>query len=188
MQRAAALALVAVVASASAFADTPGTGEIFTGFAVDVGGSDRRASSSQITITVDRWSTEEERRQLVGAFREDGESALLKALQKMKAVGRISTPGSIGYDLRYAYQVPLPSGGRRIIVGTDRPMSYGERVNSPRSADYPFTVVELRLDGEGKGDGKLNYATRVRALEDRVELENYDVAPVRITSITTKRR
>jgi hypothetical protein len=40
----------------------------------------------------------------------------------MKPVGRIRTPGSIGYDLRFAQQRKLPDGDREIVVATDRPM------------------------------------------------------------------
>ena len=48
----------------------------------------------------------------------------------MRSVGRISTPGSIGYDLHYAEERKLPDGGREIILATNRPMSFWEMVRS----------------------------------------------------------
>jgi hypothetical protein len=166
----------------------PANRETFNAFAVDLGSSGRRSSTSHVKVTVDRWSTEEERRRLVSVFTESGEDAFLKELATMKPVGRISTPDSLGYDLRYAHQIPLASGGRRILIATDRPMTYWERANHPRSADYPFTVVEMRLDASGKGQGKMTLATRVNAFGDVIELENYDLSPVHLTNIQASRK
>ena len=158
--------------------------ETFTAFAVDLGNSGRSSSTSQVKITIDRWSTDEERRRLVTSFQESGDDALLKDLQKLKPLGRISTPDSIGYDLRYAHQMPLASGGRRIIIATDRPMTYFERANRPRSVDYPYTFIEMRIGADGKGQGKMTVATKINMLgEDTIELENYDLTPVQLSAI-----
>jgi len=162
--------------------------ETFTAYAVDVGSSQRRTSTSYVTITIDRWSTDDERRRLVSAFTEGGPDAFLKEVQKRKSVGRIFTPDSIGYDLKYAHQVPLATGGRRILIATDRPLSFWEEVNRPLSAEYPFTVVEMRLDAKGKGQGKMTVATKVNAFGDTIELENYDLAPVRLSNIQASKK
>lgn len=178
-------ALTFIVPAAS---DTHPGRETFTGFAVDLGGSTRRTSTSHVKITVDRWSTDAERRQLVSAFTEGGDDDLLKSLRKLKPLGRISTPDSIGYDLRYAHQMPLPSGGRRIIIATDRPMSYWESSRRPRSFDYPYTFIEMRIGADGKGQGKMTVATKVNALGgDTIELENYDLTPVQLSEIRASR-
>ena len=162
--------------------------ETFTAFAVDIGGSNRPTSASHVKITVDRWSTEDDTRRLVGVFTESGDDALLKELRKMKPLGRISTPDSIGYDLRYAAQAPLASGGRRIMIATDRPLTYWESVNRPRSVNYPFTFIEMRLDANGKGQGKMTIATKVNALGETIELENYDLTPVQLSEIRSERK
>jgi hypothetical protein len=141
-----------------------------------------------VKITIDRWSSEDERRRLVSAFTESGTDAFLKELRKLKPLGRISTPDSIGYALHYAHQVPLASGGRRIIIATDRPLSYWEVVNRPRSVDYPYTVIEMRIGADGKGQGKMNVATQVHAFGDIIELENYDFTPVQLSNIRASRK
>jgi hypothetical protein len=182
----AVLTLLAAVTAARA--DTPAGRETFTGYAIDVGGSGRPLSTSHVMITVDRWSTGEDSRRLVSVFKESGADALLKELQKMKPLGRISTPDSIGYDLRYARQATLASGGRRIVIATDRPMTYWERVNTPRSVDYPFTFIEMRLDAKGKGQGKMTVATKVNAFDETIELENYDLTPVQLSGIRSERK
>ena len=182
----AVIALIA--AAATAWAATPAGRETFTAFAVDIGGSDRPTSTSHVQITIDRWSSDEESRRLVSAFSENGPDALLKELQKMKPLGRISTPDSIGYALRYAHQVPLSTGGRRIVIATDRPLSYWETVNRPRSVNYPYTFVEMRLGANGKGEGKMTVATKVNAFGDSIELENYDLTPVQLSKIQASRK
>jgi hypothetical protein len=168
--------------------DTPAGRETFTAFAINMGDSRRPTSTSHVKITIDRWSTAEERRRLVSAFSENGPDGFLKELQKIKPLGRISTPDSIGYDLKYAHQIPLPTGGRRILIATDRPLSYWEAANRPRSADYPYTVVEMRLDANGKGQGKMTLVTKVNAFGDTIELENYDLAPVQLSEIRASKK
>jgi hypothetical protein len=88
-------------------------------------------------------------------------SQLLQALQNLEPVGHIRTPQSIGYDLRYANRAPAEDGGVRVFIATDRPIGFGEAANRPRLIQYPFTYIELRLDKNGKGEGKLSLATRV---------------------------
>ena len=154
---------------------------------MDFGSLGRESSSGTIDVIVDRWSTEQERRTLAAAFREKGSEGLRDALRKMKPVGRITTPGSIGYDLHYAHQVPLPDGGRRILIGTERPMRFAEIAQGTISSDYPFTIVEMRLNAKGEGEGRLSLAARVVGDADRVEIENYDTAPIRLTKIKAER-
>lgn len=179
---------VLITSAATAWAAPPAGRETFTAFAVDMGGSTRPTSTSHVKITIDRWSSEDERRRLVSAFTESGPDAFLKELQKIKPLGRLSTPDSIGYDLHYAHQVPLATGGRRILIATDRPLSFWESVNRPRSVDYPCTVVEMRVDANGKGQGKMTVATKVNAFGDIIELENYDLTPVQLSNIRASKK
>jgi len=175
-------ALAGLAAAPSARAATPAGQERFSAFAVDLEGA-YGASTSMVQIIINRWSTPDERRNLEAILDEKGPDGLLAAIQKTKSVGRISTPGSIGQDLRFAYQVPLATGGRRIVIGTDRTMSFYETSRRPRSADYPFTVLEMRVDENGRGQGKLVVASKVMAMGETIELENYNNTPVRLTQV-----
>ena len=89
------------------------------------------------------------------------------------------------YDLRYARQLPLPEGGRRILVATDRRIGMWEARNQPRSMDYPFTLIEIRTDKDGNGEGKLSVATKITYNKDKqtIVLENYASEPVRLQSV-----
>src|SRR6266566_7711308 len=90
-------ALVVLVCSL-ALAQTNGQPERFTANAVSL--SPQYGTGQQVVeINVNRWSPNADRQQLVTALREKGPNELLKQLQKIKPVGRIRTPDSLGYDL-----------------------------------------------------------------------------------------
>ena len=174
-----ALMLLAVVA----YSQTNGQRERFTANAVSLSpeyGTGQRV----VDITVDRWSPTSERQRLVSALQTKGPDELLKQLQKNKPVGRIRTPDSLGYDLRYAQQTPLPEGGRMIVIATDRPIGFWEATEHPRSIDYPFTVIQMKLDREGNGSGTLSYATKIVAHKNNViELEDFATQPIMLNNI-----
>jgi hypothetical protein len=159
--------------------------ERFTAFAVDMSAQARGSRTGTVDIVINRWSSDEERDRLAAALKEGGPDALLKALQKIKEpAGSIQTPGSVGYPLRFARQVPTGDGGRRILLGTDRPISYFEATSRPVTSDYPFMVVDLRLDAKGEGQGRLLPIARVTANDDHVvDVENYTSEPVRLNSV-----
>lgn len=114
---------------------TQGQAETFTASAIDI----NTGRTGRVDISVTRWSTAAERDRLLATLFKKGQDELVRTLQDMRPVGRLYSPGSIGYDLRYAEQRRGPDGERVIVFATDRPMSFWELVNQPRSADYPFT-------------------------------------------------
>jgi len=142
-----------------------------------------RAGAGPVDITISQWTSEADRDRLMTLFREKGEKALLSALQDQKPVGTISTPGSVAYDLRYARQLPTAEGGRRIILATDRPMGVWEASEQTRSVDYPFTLIELRVDKSGKGEGKLSFATKLTLENNTLVIENYANQPVMLNEV-----
>jgi hypothetical protein len=142
-------------------------------------------SNAVVDITVDRWSTEEERQTLATTFIEKGPDKLLDALQKLKRVGFIKLPNTLGYDLQFARETPLDEGGRRIVIATDRRIGFREAREQPRTIDYPFTLIEIRLRPDGTGEGKMSLATKITLNKktNTVELENYASEPVRLQNV-----
>lgn len=142
-------------------------------------------SNAIVNITIERWSTDEERQQLITAFLEKGPDKLLDTLQDLKRVGFIRLPTTLGYDLHFARETPLPEGGHRIVIATDRRISFAEARNRPRSIDYPFTLIEIRLKPDGTGEGKMSVATKIsyNKKDKVIELENYASEPVRLTNV-----
>jgi len=166
-------------------AQTLGHPERFTAVAVAVG-NEYGTGAGTVEITIDRWSTQAEREQLVGALLQKGPDELLDQMQHIRPVGRIRTPDSIGYDLRFAQQTPLPDGGRSIVIATDRPIGFWEATVRPRTFDYPFTVIQMRIPAEGAGSGTMSYATRVVAHDNVIELEDYASKPIMLNEIRSE--
>jgi len=162
-------------------AQTSGSPQRFTALAVNT----NNGGSTPVEIVVDRWSTDAERQRLVKALREKGPETLLSMLQDMRKVGYIRQTSSIGWDLRYAHREAIPDGGERVVVATDRPIGTWEASNQPRTIDYPFTVVELRLNTSGEGQGKMTYATKITVDKDSgsIVLENWGTSPVLLQGV-----
>lgn len=156
--------------------------ESFTGFAINMNSGPRTAV---VDFTIERWSTDTERESLLEIItsERDPTDKLLRALQRMPKVGYIRTPNTLAWDLRYAHQNPLPDGGRRIVLATDRPIGFWEARNQPRTIDYPFTIVEIRLDKDDKGEGKILAGTKIYVENKQIVLENYGQQPVRFNEI-----
>ena len=155
----------------------------FTAFAVNMGSGPKAFT---VDIVLERLSTDEEREGLIAAFVEGGQDKLLPALQKIRPrVGFIRTPNSIGYDLQYAWRFVNSDGTSRLVIATDRRINYWEARNQPRTIDYPFTIIEMRLDTKGEGEGRLAAGTKISKSRDgkTIELENYGISPVALNNI-----
>jgi hypothetical protein len=189
-------ALVALAVPATPHAQTQGDRLEISAFAVNMSNI-ATGSTAVVQINIDKWSTPEERERLITTMLEKGGDALLRELQKAPVKGRFRIPSArrpdphqlaLGHDIRYTWQTQLPEGGRRIVFVTDRYISFQEARNQPRSIDYPFTLVEIRVDKEGKGQGKAAVATKISfdKAKKQVELENYSTEPVRLNEVRVK--
>lgn len=184
---AATLAIV-LAATLTAPAQSNAPPERFRAFAVSLGGIYSAPVSDVVEINIERWSSDAERKEMLETLKEKGEDALLDAMQDTRPVGTIRTPDSLGYDLRYAHQMPAEDGGRRIVIATDRYISFWEAANRPRSIDYPFTWIEIHMPKEGPGEGKLSLATRIIESGGVISLENYATQPVQLRDVRSTTR
>jgi hypothetical protein len=179
------LCVAAVLAGSGAAAQTNGEREEFSAAAIR---SDNLGSGAdRVIMRVTRWSTEAERSKLVPLLLKNDNAALLNVLRELQSVGTIRTPDTLGYDLRYAHQEPGEDGGRRIVLATDRPISFWEAANQPRTIDYPFTVIQMQIDKNGEGKGTMSVATKIIARANTIELENFTTSPVMLSDIKAKK-
>jgi len=172
----------APLAAAPPIDDSPAR---FVATAVDM----NRGAAGTVEFIVNRWSSEADRDRLMAVMFDKGPGKLLDALQGMPRIGFIRTPGSIGWDIRFARHIPDADGGERVLLVTDRRMGFREVANRHRTVDYPFTVIELRMQQSGEGEGKVSVATRI--IPDKknnlVTLENYEIQPIMLTSVKRER-
>ena len=93
-------------------------------------------------------------------------------LAKLPTVGYVWPAQSpVGYSVKYAQRAPLPNGGERITLVTDKRLgSYdfrGWSVPSPApGGEAPYSVIELDLNDAGSGTGDLSLAAEVRLDEE----------------------
>src|SRR5262245_11001180 len=161
--------------------------EDFTAFAINLNAGPTTAT---VHIRITRWSTEQQREELLEILRgadsvNSANRRLARALRRMPRAGFIRTSGTLAWDLRYAQQQPLDDGGRQIVIATDRPIGFWEARNRPRTIDYPFTLLELRLDADNRGEGKLLANTRlfIDPRTNNLVLEHFERQPVRLNRI-----
>jgi hypothetical protein len=189
--------LMALVTGVSA---APELGKVrITGWALDFSVEGRGANQA-IQIDVNQWSPAAVRDRLFNAFTESKQRGLLAELKEQPEIGRWRFPGFMGRDpdqiyrlgtpIRYAMNHPLDDGGRRIVVMTDRLMGFREIVNRPRTIDYPFTLMEMRFDGAGKGEGRMAWFSQIRLDKSSgmIEIENYTSEPVRLNELRLEPR
>ena len=148
-----------------------------------------RGVAGTVELVVNRWSSDADGDRLKTVMFDHGQEKLLAELQRMPRMGFIRTPGRLGWDIRFAWHMPAKDGGEKIVLVTDRPMSFREVANHHRTVDYPFTVIELEMKKGGQGDGKITVATRILPAKGSnvVVLENYDIQPVLLTKVTRER-
>lgn len=147
-----------------------------------------RLTATLVDFEVTRWSTDAERQRLLSVLMDKGQDKLLRALQDIPRVGTMKTPDTLSYDLHYARQTREGDQDHVVLV-TDRPIAIWEQANMTRTVDYPFTVIEMRLDPSGLGEGKITVATKILAnpKTGQIILENYGSQPVRLTNVRRER-
>jgi hypothetical protein len=184
MNRRVATAVVALMlALAPSYASAA---DRFSAFAVNLDSSTPLPTGAgQVEIVVNRQSSEAEAQRLTATLLEKGPEALLSELQKMPRIGYIRTPSSLGYDLRFARTTKDDEGNEVVTIITDRYINFWEAANRPRTIDYPFTVIELRINRDGDGEGKLSLFTKITGDKKRntIVLENYGTQPVLLKSV-----
>ena len=156
----------------------------FTAVAANMGARGPRGQV-RLDITIDRWSSDEERGALMVAMKESTSRALADALRQQDRVGRLREIQGLGHDLRYARVTPLEGGGRQIILATDRPIAFGEVARSTRSQDSNVTLIQMTLDAEGRGSGQLMLGAEFSwdEAKNQLTIENLSSEPVRLNSI-----
>lgn len=115
--------------------------------------------------------------------------AFTDAIGKSPTVGYVWTNEVVGYSIKYAYRAPLPDGGERIILATDRRLGGSSTAWKPKASatltDYEFTVIEMRLDSKGLGQAKTSLTTKVILDNDAktVALDNYAAMPAILQNV-----
>ena len=136
-----------------------------------------------MTIYINSYTSDQEVQNFLNILKTKGQDGLEAAFDKTKERGRIAIIGTTGNDISFIRSRDAET--KRVIhMATNRTISFPELWASPRSRDYKFGVIELRLDANGNGDGTLLYATKIKFnKKGELELENYGQTPVRLANV-----
>ncbi len=132
------------VGSASAFGQKAETIE-----ATAMGTGTQLGQNVEIRLVISDYSTMEERQVLVDAFAKGQNQGLVTALQKMRAVGRISLTGTVGYDVSFIRMIPTPTG-RKLRFITNRPIRFGEAWTDSQSQSFDLSGGEIDINDADK--------------------------------------
>ena len=149
-----------------------------------VGISGRLAGRSRpFSLIVNSYTPANQVRELNEALGRDGQDGLLNALSKMDA-GRIQIGTGIGVPANAIIVDPWGEGGRKLTVFYERNVSFYELRYGTRSEMYRVGYAEIFLNREGRGEGTLIPAARVRLRDGNVwEVEDFGVFPARILGL-----
>jgi hypothetical protein len=185
MRAAAVFGAILALSAAGPAQDRPKPVESYTCFGAQM----ERGQTVVLDIHVFRWSTDEEREKLLTTLQEFGRDKLIDELMKIRPVtGYIKAPNSIGYDLYYARKSAAPDGGQQIVLATNRRVGVREAATAQRSMQYQLTLIELHIDADGKGEGKMVPAAKVSwdAKKKAIEIENYRALPIDLVQCKAK--
>ena len=147
------LIVLLVIASVPSFGQRRGTETID---ATAYGTSTQLGRNFGVKLIIYEFSSPEDRDVLVQAFQKGQNDGLVNALEKMKSVGRIQIPGTLGYDLSFIREIMTPTG-RTIRFVTNRKIAFGEAYWDTMTKSFNLTAGEININDKDKdkSDGVL---------------------------------
>lgn len=142
------------------------------------------ATFVDIDILIYGYSTKEDQQVLIEAYEKGKNQGLVNALSRMSAKGRVSIPGTVGYDLAYIAKFPAPDG-TKIRMVTNRPIRFGEAWEQARSTEYDLGLFELDLNNADpkKSGGMVIYRGKLEINNGRLTVESYGSGPFKFVRV-----
>jgi len=180
-----ALTAITLLASpVSAKKDKPPIADQFLGTLVSM--SVPGAMGTRVTIWVDAYTTDDVAESLAKALEQDGQKALVTAMEKLTA-GRIRIGTGDGLPLAVARQRTAADGSRLVYLVTNRPLKGFEIQQGLDSQQYPIGFIELKLGADGKGEGTIVGMAQLKMDAERnLSVASYATQPARLTAVTTE--
>ena len=156
--------------------------EVFTCNAL-VSANPGAARTTRLTITINEYTTDEERLQYLDLLKAGGQEAVRKALENVE-VGQIVPRGQLREPINFARSYTV-DGGRVINILKVRYLRFLEfALGTPQSRDYNLTFIQLKINEDGEGEGFMFAGTRIFINEEnRLVLEQRGTTPIRLSSV-----
>ena len=117
--------------------------------ATAMGTSTQMGKNFNLKLMIFQFSSPQDRETLVQAFAKGQNDGLVKALEKMKPVGRITIPGAVGYEVSFIREIITPTG-RTIRFVTNRRIAFGESYRDTQTKSFNLTAGEIILNAKDK--------------------------------------
>jgi hypothetical protein len=133
-------------------ATLPGFGQRGVSETIDAtafGTSTQLGRNVGVKIIIYEFSNPEDRDILVQAYQQGQNDGLVNALEKMRSVGRITIPGTVGFDLSYIREIVTPTG-RTIRFVTNRKIAFGEVYWNTQTKSFNLTAGEININDKDK--------------------------------------
>jgi len=189
------VSVVVVAAFSSIGSAQEETRNVFNARALNMGGGPTGATTN-IQITVDKWSSDGQRQAMMNILKEKGHEAFIDGLHEMGQVGHARALGVAAgraspfpsTPFQFAYQFDR-DGQREVVMVAERPISGREAASASQSLDYDTTVIIMNFpadDENAKGTGLLYRALKIRYDDEKEKLavEQMGREPIRLTEIT----
>jgi hypothetical protein len=158
-----------------------------TGTVIGIGGR-FGGRSRPFTLIADSYTAPNQVRELNDALQRGGQDGLLRALSGMEA-GRIQIGSGIGVPANAIIADPWGEGGTKLTVFYERRINFYELRYGTRSQDYRIGYAEIFLDRNGRGQGTLIAAARVRLKDGNTwEIEDFGAFPARLMGLRSSGR
>lgn len=154
-----------------------------------VGISGRLAGRTRpFSLIVNNYTPANRVRELNEALGRGGQDELLRAFSNMDA-GRIQLGTGVGVPANVVIADPWGDGGIKLTVLYRRNISFFELRYGTRSENYPIGYAEIFLDRNGRGEGTLIPAARVRLRDGNTwEVEDFGAFPARLMGLRSSGR
>ncbi|HVR10627.1 MAG TPA: hypothetical protein VMW75_21455 [Thermoanaerobaculia bacterium] len=170
-------AVLGTAIAAGAVAEHP---DEYTGNMVNTVGGAR--FNQPFVLSVDHYADDADVRRLTGTLAAKGQYSLRDELWHERSAGYLRVGGRLGYPVAAVLSQQTPNG-RTLHVVLNRPLGAREVQYFTRSSKYPFTVLELSVDSNGKGEGRLLGAAKMQMHGDTLEFVSLGIQPVRLLAV-----
>jgi len=148
-----------------------------------LGSGGSMASPANIRVKIDSYTTVDEVRQLAQAFNSGGDSGLYTAFRKLKK-GTMRFVGGAGLNigLNAAYEKPTDNGFKYVFFSKSQSVEPGSTLQG--YSENLFLVIEMNVDKNYKGEGKIYEAAKIRFTEQgTIEMESSTTAAKDIVDV-----
>jgi hypothetical protein len=137
-----------------------------------------------LEIAIERWSSWTTEERLIATLATSSLRAFLDALTNAERVGFLELPDGSSFILHYAQEHLVGNDMRQIVAASDRRFGSWTSSSADRT-EYPFGFIEILVNGDGVGDGRVATAGRavIRRDAQRIDLQAARDESIRLADV-----